>query len=294
MFKNPFFNTINVIALSAILLCSCLQLKARLWGKIGNKEVSLIELPCHNQLCIQRELQDSQNRSFKIGICGSCAFENSKILARKDLDLKKAIKELNSNKQKERIKDRVKEFGDGTNSWDARLKWGEESDIELKRGEGPPYNFEIKGRYKNYYLVACLESEELSRAELHSLPMVLMISVTRGGINHFVTARIEETKNGYAILLADSLFSANNLIYQGVFKELIEKIYYRNEIGEIEYNKPLPKLEIYKRVAFREEEIERIPFEEEDIERIRYEEEEITERVFEEEIEFIEEVEFEK
>jgi len=190
----------------------------------GTTKVYLIQLPCIAQGPIETKLNTE-------GLCGSCSFENSLILAQKDLDLKKAIRELNSGIQRARIKNRARKFEDWVNSGIVQQAWYEKQ--TGRKIDSTAWLYHYRTEMENLYPITFLQSNWFNTGRIgrSTYPEVFMINVSgmfaQGG--HYITMKIEKTKDGdFAILFADSYypkiiessgFSYNK--YMEVFKNVI-------------------------------------------------------------------------
>jgi len=216
------------IALSTALLCSCLQLHAKiadeicelynlreatpkvftkkfdghplnysLLGEVVNKEgktkkLYLIQLPSHKQ-----------RRNPK---CGAHAYENCKVLSQKNLNLAKVVEILNSEKQKEKIS-AIKFCMRDNYQVEKRKKQDEEE-------RGAKYNFKI---------VEINRTNDWSKIK-PTIPGVYMIRTYQ--YEHWIAVRVEETKNGnIVILVTDSYhpFNDNRVIGPTIFAESLIK-----------------------------------------------------------------------
>jgi len=194
------------------------------------KNIYLIQLPCIAQTG---------------ALCGSCAFENSKILARKDLKLLTTVTELNSPSQKIRISSRAKKFKDWVDFGTVQKAWVKQTGETLLPAQ---YFQRFHYLIKDLYPVHAIQTENqkislgpisyTNFAQSRNPVEVFMINVADvfgEGHGHFITARVEKTRHGdIAILFADSLYG--NIInespkylsrlYREIFKDLVKKLGY--------------------------------------------------------------------
>jgi len=250
MFKKNIF---NIIAL-AILLFSCLQLSAAIADDIGNLEKAVIgtlekdKNYSNVRYTFLGTAFDENNKLIKVyliqlpcidqtgALCGSCAYENCKILAKKHLSLEQAVTKLTSPEQKKRIKKRAKTFRDWVSAKKVKKQWKKESMIftnlqpPLKIGS-TSFPQETKDRFKirnnqDYSYINVIKTLDPANADIagpnfkkkvvkdfqkSGYPVeVFMLNamIFKEGTGHWIAIRIEETDDyDIAILFADSLHS---------------------------------------------------------------------------------------
>jgi len=211
---------------------------------LGRTKVYLTQLPCISQ---------------SGALCGSCAYENGKVLARKNLNLATAATTLNSQAQDSRIDDRASKFAreqrrrnsrnsggnwvDQTYLRDALKEKGTEKSTTRNRIRGQmPYYYKIPNHYpiiltktqgpENAKLNRKLHSEVIKEFKARGTPVVFMINELTGAKGHWIAVRVEKMQNGdIAILFTDSLvpnrFTSSQYEYfRTTFKNIIENLGY--------------------------------------------------------------------
>jgi len=209
----------------------------------GLEKVYLIQLPCIGQTG---------------ALCGSCAYENTKVLAQKYLGLETAIEELKSKGQQRRISKRAKKFGHWVMNITVMRTWTKEITDDPSK---------VYMRYdigKNYYPISFIENTKdlkiqydssimtKKRKRKHKLTFknkltnknnveVFMLQVHwvfQFGGAHYITVRVEKTKKGdIAVFFADSYPLHKNLLKDKkirslveIFKDLLKKLGYKVKI----------------------------------------------------------------
>jgi len=216
------------------------RLKGAAIDKEGKpRKVYLIELPCL--------YQDWENKQ---SLCGSYTFENCKILAQKNLSLKKAVRKLNHyTTQQAEIMKRAKRFGPNVSNVAVLNEWGRESRISTYLEKPVEGFFEPNGRFKikdndAYAYVNFIETVNTGKLEIgkfvydmienfqDSEHPVEVFMMRYAPYSHYTVFRVEKTQDGnIAILFADSYFQ--NQLKSGFYKgyktsfiDTIEKLGY--------------------------------------------------------------------
>ena len=261
MIKKTLF--LNTIMFFVALLFSCLQICAMADGiadLLGEAEKNIVyskDVGDHQKVrFIKLGIVDDWDDVYMIQlpsyrqkspVCVSCAYENCKILAQKDLDLETAVEELTFSGQSKKIKKTAKKFRGFADAGTAAGKsLGKISDIavclekpkkKLKRGRlgafvdqagfvAVPNRFKIKG--KAYISIIKTEGPEdpeivetfgksISkdfRREGSVEAFMLNAKTFSKKAGHEIAVRVEKMENGdIAILFADS-YGPNKNIFE--------------------------------------------------------------------------------